>query len=98
VKRLRGLADLVVQATIHGSRAIERIQLEKARVPFEILESVPMTAGPAKLVHVVHDLSVTTTHATIRAVATGVGHVATAVIDSIDRADDAPDEARDAGS
>ncbi len=83
MRRLRGLKDLLVEATVHGSRAIERIQLEKARIPFRILESIPVTAGPAKVVHVVHDASVAATHVAIRAVATGVGHAADLVLDAV---------------
>ena len=90
MKRLRGLKDLLVQATVHGSRAIERIQLEKARVPFQILEAIPVTAGPAKVVHAVHDVSVAATHAAIRAVASGVGVAADVVLDAVGEPPAAP--------
>lgn len=84
MSRIRGLFALAVDATVHGSRAIEKIQIEKARLPFEVLEAVPMIAGPVKVIHTAHDFGVAATHASIRAVASGVGEAARFVLDAVD--------------
>jgi hypothetical protein len=55
-------------AVEHGSRAIERIQIESARRPFAIVELIPAVATPARVAHGLHDASVTAVHGTIRAV------------------------------
>ena len=82
--RWRGLKSLVQDAVEHGSRAIERVQMETARKPFAILESIPPLRTPAKVVHLVHDLSVTGVHTVIRAVNATVGTVLDVVIDSVE--------------
>lgn len=66
--RLKGLVALAAAAVEHGSTAIEKVQLETAGRTFGILESIPPLTGPTKLVRVVHDASVKTTHASIRLV------------------------------
>lgn len=85
LSRLRGLFSLAVDATIGGSRAIEKIQVDKARIPFHVLEAVPIIAAPVKVVHVAYDFGVAATHASIRAVAGGVGEVATLVLDTVEQ-------------
>ena len=72
-KRLRGLAKLVRDAVEHGSRAVEKVHLETARRPFAILEHVPGIETPVKVVHGVHDLTVSSVYFTIRAVNHVVG-------------------------
>ena len=83
LKRWRGLKDLARDAVLHGSAAVERIQMSTAARPFGILEAVPGIAAPARAVHAVHDLAVAGTHLSIRAVAklvaTGVGRALDAV-------------------
>jgi hypothetical protein len=69
----RGVAALVRDAVEHGSRAVERIQLETARRPFAILERIPGISSPTKIVHDVHDASVAAVHETIRGVNVVVG-------------------------
>ena len=71
--RARGIAALLCDAVEHGSRAVERIQLETARRPFGILERIPGIADPARLVHGVFEASVTGVHRSIRAVNGVVG-------------------------
>lgn len=78
-KRWRGLVKLVGEAVENGSRAVEKVHLETARRPFAILEHIPGVATPAKVVHGVHDLSVSSVYFTIRA----VNHV---VVTSVDLA------------
>jgi hypothetical protein len=71
--RWRGLVALVRDAVEHGSRAVERIQLETARRPFTILEAIPGVAEPTRVVHAIHDATVTSVHGVVRVVARGVG-------------------------
>jgi len=77
MEKWRGLVALVRDGVEHGSRAVERIQLETANRPFTVLEHIPPIAVPAKVVHVVFDASVKATHAVIR----GVNAVAATAID-----------------
>jgi hypothetical protein len=74
--RWRGLVALLRDGVEHGSRAIERIQIETARRPFVILEAIPVVAEPTRVVHVIHDATVSGVHGIVRAVAHGVGATA----------------------
>lgn len=71
--RWHGFKALVQDVVEHGSRAVERVHLETARRPFAILEQIPPIAGVARVVHVVHDVTVTTSYASVRAVNRVVG-------------------------
>jgi hypothetical protein len=73
IERWRGAAALLRDAVEHGSRAVQRVQLETARRPFAIIASIPVVAGPARVVHAAHDASVTAVHETIRLVNGAVG-------------------------
>ena len=68
MEKWRGAVSLVRDAVEHGSRAVERIQIETARRPFGIIEQIPGVAAPTRIVHGVHDASVTAVHGVIRAV------------------------------
>jgi hypothetical protein len=83
--RWRGVVALVRDAVEQGSRAIERVQIETARRPFTILEHIPPIALPARLVHVVHDVSVKTVHATIRAINGAVGVTVAVALEEAER-------------
>ena len=89
--RWRGLKSLVVDAVEHGSRAIERVQKEMARRPFAILEAIEPLRAPVQIVHVVHDVSVSGVHATIRGVNAAVGTVLDRVIDVIETSPPVPE-------
>ncbi len=67
-RKWRGLVALVADGVEHGSRAIERIQVETANRPFTILEGLPLApiAVPARVVHTVHDVVVSSVHLAIR--------------------------------
>jgi hypothetical protein len=69
----RGAVALVRDAVEHGSRSVQRIQIESARRPFAILELIPGVAEPTRVVHGVHDASVTAVHEIIRGVNVVVG-------------------------
>jgi hypothetical protein len=73
MSRWRGAVALLRDAVEHGSRSVERIQIETARRPFVIIEHIPAVAAPARIVHDVHDASVTAVHHAIRAVNGVVG-------------------------
>jgi hypothetical protein len=88
--RWRGVVALTKDALVHGSRAIERVQLEVAARPFTILARIPPISAPTRLVHVLHDASVKTTHAIVRAVGTAVARSADVVLEQVEaRSDDA---------
>jgi hypothetical protein len=87
VKRLRGLKALVQDAVEHGSHAVERVQKETANRPFTILEAIPPIALPARGVHVIYDLTVSTTHVAVRLVTRLVGVGLDVALDVADRKD-----------
>jgi len=68
LQRWRGLVALVRDAVEHGSRAVERIQIETAGRPFAVLEAIPGVEEPTRLVHGIHDATVTGVHGIIRGV------------------------------
>ena len=84
-KRWRGLSALVRDAVEHGSIAIERVQKETADRPFAILEMLGPIAGPVRVIHAVHDASVSSVHLTIRLINRAAGLVADKALDAIDR-------------
>ncbi|MBK9517946.1 MAG: alpha/beta hydrolase [Anaeromyxobacter sp.] len=74
--RWRGLAQLAGEAVEHGAGAVERVHLATARRPFTVLERVPGLAGPARLVHRVHDAAVTGAYGLVRLAGRAVGAAA----------------------
>lgn len=68
LSRWRGLVALVRDAVDHGSRAVEKVQLETAGRPFAVLQAIPGVAEPTRVVHVVHDATVSGVHGIIRGV------------------------------
>jgi hypothetical protein len=83
----KGLSALVVDAVVHGSEAVERMQRGLVATPFQVLEQIPPLVGPMKVVRTVHDLALTTTHGTIRLTAKVVG---TALAAGLDLAENQP--------
>ena len=81
----RGVAALVRDAVDHGSRAVERVQVESAQRTFAILERIPPIAAPTRLVHAAHDASVATVHTTIRVVNAAVGGVVATVLEHVEK-------------
>lgn len=88
MRRWRGLKSLIVDAVEHGSRSVERIQLETARVPFEVLAQIPPLTAPVKGVRAIHDASVTTTHTVIRLVSRVAGDTLDVVFDLVEKQQD----------
>ncbi len=89
MRRWRGLVRLAADAVVHGSAAIERVQRDSVARPFAVLEHVPPIAGPARQLHIAHDLGLAATYGSIRAVTRAVAAVADAVLAQLeaDRAD-----------
>ncbi|MBS1148989.1 MAG: uncharacterized protein H6Q89_687 [Myxococcaceae bacterium] len=85
MNRWRGLVVLVKEAVESGSIAIEKIQKETAQRPFGVLEQIPPIAGPVKVIHTLHDVSVSTTHTAIRLVNRVVGEAVDAALASAER-------------
>lgn len=83
VPRIRGLVSLVRDAVDGGSRAVQKVQLGIAKRTFDILEAVPMVSAPTKVVHVVYDLSVNSTHGIIRLVNGAVGEAADVALEHL---------------
>jgi hypothetical protein len=84
IARWRGVIALVKDAVEHGSRAIERVQLDSAERPFTILEHIPPIATPTRIVHVAHDAGVKTVHGVIRGVTVAVATTADIVLARIE--------------
>ena len=80
----RGVAALVRDGVEHGSRAVERVQLDTARRTFAILERIPPIAAPTRVVHAVHDMSVGTVHTMIRGINAVVGGAIAVAIQQLD--------------
>jgi len=83
--RWRGAVALLRDAVEHGSRSVQRIQIETAHRPFAILERIPGVAAPTRIVHGVHDASVTAVHEVIRAVNVVVGATVDFALEQADR-------------
>lgn len=77
MKKLRGLANLVVDAVDGGSRAVERIQKVTVKRTVDVLAAIPVVGPvvgpPAHAVNLVHDACVGLTHVSIRTVTRAVG-------------------------
>lgn len=72
-QRLQGLRALVQDVVEHGSKAVEEVHKATAARTFFVLEAIPPIATPAKVIHVVHDASLTGIYGVIRAVNRVVG-------------------------
>jgi hypothetical protein len=83
--RWRGLKSLLVDAVEHGSRAVEHLQKETAKVPFDILEQIPPLAVPVRGAREIHDTAVTGIHGMIRLVNRVVGDTLDVVLDAVEK-------------
>ncbi|MGD8861706.1 MAG: hypothetical protein PVI30_16975 [Myxococcales bacterium] len=98
IKRWRGLKDLIRDATLHGSGAVERVHLETARRPFHVLKQIPPLAAPASGIERIHDAIVTTTYGAVRGVTRVVDVAADAAFDALETTGGAPESNVDATS
>ena len=85
MQRWRGLKALVVDAVEHGSRAVERIQMETAKKPFDLLEQIPPLEVPVKGIREIHDTAVSGIHGMIRLVNRVTGQTLDLVLDTVER-------------
>lgn len=85
MNRWRGLKSLVVDAVEHGSRAVERIQKETAKMPFDLLEQVAPLKVPVRGIREIHDTAVTGVHGMIRLVNRVAGETIDVVIDAVEK-------------
>ena len=81
--RWRGLKDLVQEAVEQGSRAVERVQTETARRPFELLERIPPLTTTVRGIHAIYDAAVATSHLGIRTVTKVVGTTLDLALDAV---------------
>ncbi len=90
MKRWRGLRALVEDAVEHGSKAVEKVHRATADRTFTVLEAIPPIATPTKIVHAVHDLSVTTVYTSIRLANKLVGRGVELALDVSEAKDEEP--------
>ena len=83
MKRIRGLKSLVISAVDQGSKAIEKVQIELAKTPFDLLEQVPPIKIPVAGARLVYNTSVGSTHLVLRTVNKVVGDTLDVVLDQI---------------
>ncbi|MBK8257260.1 MAG: hypothetical protein IPK82_31875 [Polyangiaceae bacterium] len=83
MKRLRGMKSLVTDAVDKGSQAVERVQIETAKIPFDLLEKVPGIKVPASGVRRIYNMSVSNVHSMIRLVNHVAGETFDAMVDSV---------------
>lgn len=99
MKRLRGFKSLVQAAVDQGSRAIERVQIETAKVPFDLAEHVPGLKVPAGGARLIYNTGVSSVHTMIRLVTKVAGDTLDVVLDAVEqRAPPAGDEEPAAGN
>lgn len=85
MQRWRGLKSLVIDAVEHGSRAVQKVHMETAKLPFAALEAIPPLALPAKGVHQIHDAAVSGVYGMIRLVNKVTGDVLDVVLDGVEK-------------
>lgn len=83
--RWRGLKALVQDTVEHGSRAVERLQKETAKRPFDLLEQIPPLQLPVKGIREIHDVAVSGVHGVIRLVNRVAGDTLDVVLDGIEQ-------------
>lgn len=93
MQRWRGLKSLIVDAVEHGSRAVERIQKETAKTPFDLLEQIPPLEMPVRGIREIHDTAVSGVHGMIRLVNRVTSETLDAVLDAVEHHQAKPREA-----
>jgi hypothetical protein len=78
----KGLARLATDAVVHGSRAIEHVQIATAARTFDVLERVPVVAPAAGVVRVCYEGITSLTHTSIRAIGQVVGGTVAGLVTS----------------
>lgn len=83
MKRWQGTRALVGEAIEHGSRAVERVQLELAKTPFDLLERVPGLKVPVSGIRELYNTGVSSTHTMIRLATKVAGDTVGVVLDAV---------------
>lgn len=78
-KRWKGLAHLVRDGVVEGSKALEKVHLDTSDTVYRIVGSLPPLAPPARLVRAVHHTVVQVNHGAVR----GVTHAVAAGVDLV---------------
>jgi hypothetical protein len=86
MKRVRGLKALVEAAVDQGSRAIEKVQIQTAKVPFDLVEKIPGAKVPVSGVRELYNTGVSSVHGMIRLANKVVGDTVEVVLDTVDPA------------
>jgi len=84
MERWRGMKSLVQDAVDQGSRAVERLQKDTAKKPFDLLARIPPLHVPVQGIREIHDMAVSNAHAMIRLVNRVVGDTLDVVIDLVE--------------
>jgi len=90
-RRLRGLKRLIHDGVRQGADFVEKHHRHAAEKPFRVLESIPPTAAPTKVVHGIHDGVLWLSYGGIRAINQATEMVGDWVVDRFAPADDDPD-------
>ncbi|MET0385289.1 MAG: hypothetical protein ABW321_04985 [Polyangiales bacterium] len=86
IKRWRGLTALLADAVANGASSVERIHLSTARIPFRVLEQIPVVSGPAGVVDRLHGVTVAGVYGSVRIVTRVVAKVLDVALDAADSA------------
>lgn len=92
MERWRGLKALVQDAVDGGSRAVERLQMQTAKKPFDLLEQIAPLKVPVQGIREIHDTAVTQTHGMIRLVNRVAGDTLDKVFDAVEQRQSARSE------
>jgi len=68
LRRLRGFKRLIHDGVERGATFVEKHHRHAARKPFQILESIKPIAAPTRVVRSVHDIVLSLTYGSIRAI------------------------------
>jgi hypothetical protein len=85
MERWRGLKAIVRDSVEHGSRAVERLQKEAAKRPFDLLEKIPPLQVPVRGIREIHDVTVSSVHGVIRLVNRVASDTVDVVLDVIEQ-------------
>jgi hypothetical protein len=85
MERWRGLKALVQDTVEHGSRAVERLQKEAAKRPFDLLEKIQPLEVPVKGIREIHDTAISGVHGMIRLVNRVAGDTADMILNAVEQ-------------
>jgi len=91
IREIRGVQKLAEEALHHGSKIVERIQIDTANRTFAILDFVPVVAPTSRIVKTVFDATVALSHGSIRWVNKAVHRTIDVALDATLPTDEAPE-------